>query len=299
MSIPESQFDTWSHQGSITQSSNTYAAIKNTLEASGTPYASKKYEVFLQGSYGNDTNIYAESDVDTVIVSHECLHSDLSKLPDNQKTAYYATFPKATYTFADFKRDVLDVLTKQYGQTVKSGDKAIYIPENGSRRNADVIAAVEYRRYYKFNGIYDQNYDEGICFFNSAGTQIANYPKQHSTNCTTKHQATNGWFKPFVRILKNARNKMIDDGMIASDVAPSYYLEGLLYNVPNDQFGKSYTDCFINCINWLWKADRSTFVCANEQYYLLREDSPVTWRASKCDEFLNAIVKLWKEWGND
>lgn len=299
MSIPESQLDTWSHQGSITQSSNTYAAIKNTLEATDTPYAGKDCEVFLQGSYGNDTNIYAESDVDTVILCKDTFHRDISELPEDQKNAYLAAHSRTDYHLSDFKRDVLGVLTKKYGQTVKAGDKAIYIPAGGSRRNADVIAAVEYRRYHKFRSIYDQNYDEGICFFNSAGTLISNYPKQHSANCTTKHQATNGWFKPFVRILKNARNKMIDDGMIDAGLAPSYYLEGLLYNVPNDQFGKSYTDCFINCINWLVAADRTNFVCANEQYYLLREDSPVTWRASKCDEFLNAIVKLWKEWNND
>ncbi|HYR88451.1 MAG TPA: nucleotidyltransferase [Terriglobia bacterium] len=296
MSIPESQFDTWAHQGSITQSSTTYAAIKNTLEASGTPYTGKNYEVFLQGSYGNDTNIYAESDVDVVIVSKVCFHSDLSALPDDQKNAYHAAYANATYTFGDFKRDVLDVLTKKYGQTVKAGDKAIYIPANGGRRNADVIAAVQYRRYYKFQSIYNESFGEGICFFNAAGTLIANYPKQHSANCTTKHQGTGGWFKPLVRILKNARNKMIDDGMIDADLAPSYYLEGLLYNVPNDQFKESYQDCFANSIDWIQKADRSKFVCANEQYYLLRENSPVTWRASKCDEFLTAIAELRKEW---
>ena len=63
MAIPESQLDTWSHQGSITQSSNTYATITGALEAAGTPYANKAYKVFLQGSYGNDTNIYAPDDV--------------------------------------------------------------------------------------------------------------------------------------------------------------------------------------------------------------------------------------------
>ena len=43
MAIPESQLDTWSHQGSVTQSSNTYNTIKSALEASTTPYAGKNY----------------------------------------------------------------------------------------------------------------------------------------------------------------------------------------------------------------------------------------------------------------
>ena len=88
MPIPESQLKTWAHQGSITQSSNTYNSIKRILEASTTPYASKSFQVFLQGSYGNDTNIYAESDVDIVIRLDNCFQSDLTKLTENDKTSY-------------------------------------------------------------------------------------------------------------------------------------------------------------------------------------------------------------------
>jgi len=44
--------------------------------------------------------------------------------------------------------------------------------------------------------------------------------------------------------------------------------------------------------NGFQQADRAKFVCANEQYHLLWEDSPVTWRTVKCDKFLGALVKL-------
>ena len=92
------------------------------------------------------------------------------------------------------------------------------------------------------------------------------------------------------------RSRLVDDGKIASDTAPSYYIEGLLYNVPNDKFGGSFGDSFVNCINWIQSADRSQFVCANEQYYLLRENSAVTWRTAKCDAFLAAVTQLWNNW---
>lgn len=36
MGIPESQLDTWSHQGSIAQSASTYSIIKNALESANT-----------------------------------------------------------------------------------------------------------------------------------------------------------------------------------------------------------------------------------------------------------------------
>ena len=66
MAIPEAQLDTWSAQGSITQSKNTYASIKGVLESANSPYYQRSFVSFLQGSYGNDTNIYADSDVDVV-----------------------------------------------------------------------------------------------------------------------------------------------------------------------------------------------------------------------------------------
>jgi len=52
--------------------------------------------------------------------------------------------------------------------------------------------------------------------------------------------------------------------MIVGDVAPSYFLEGLLYNVPNDRFKSSYEDCIVNGINWIFEADRANLLCANE-----------------------------------
>ena len=98
------------------------------------------------------------------------------------------------------------------------------------------------------------------------------------------------------RILKNMRGNLVDERMMGSDTAPSYYLEGLLYNVPNDRFGKSYAGTLADSISWIINADRSKFVCANEQYYLLRENSPVTWRDAQCTEFLNATCRLWNQW---
>ena len=296
MAIPESQLDTWSHQGSITQSSNTYSSIKATLGATDTPYASKAYKVFLQGSYGNDTNIFSESDVDIVIRLDDCFQHDLSRLPVEQQDAFKDSHSDAMYTHRDFKDDVLGVLSDKYGDDVDSGDKAIAIAPSGSRRKSDVISAIQYRRYDKFISNSDQSYDEGICFYTKAGTKIANYPKQHSENLTSKHQGTSSWFKPMARILKNVRSRSIAEGMLAEGVAPSYYLEGMLYNVPNEKFGKSYADTFVNAINWILEADRTKFLCTNEQYYLLFENSSVTWRAEKCDKFLAAAVDLWKQW---
>lgn len=297
MPIPEAQLDTWSHQGSVAQSSNTYNSIKGVLEAADTPYAERNYKVFLQGSYGNDTNIYSESDVDVVIRLDDCFQSDLSLLKDEEKAAYKTAFNDATYTHVDFKRDVVSVLSDAYGGAVKAGDKAVAIEAGGSRRKADVIVAIQFRRYFKFRSAYDSEYVEGICFWNGSGERIANYPKQHSTNLTTKHQSTSNWTKPLVRVFKNMRSRMIEEGLLKAGVAPSYYIEGLIYNVPSGYFGSSYQDSVVNALNWYSsEAKKSDLVCANELYYLLRDGHHTCWTQSNCDTFVSAAHRLWKEW---
>jgi len=297
MGIPENQLDTWGHQGSVTQSAATYNAIKNALESANAAYDAKDFKVFLQGSYGNDTNIFAESDVDVVIQLNDVYFSDVTLLTPADKAAYDQAFVPATYSYVQYRSDVVSVLTGRFGADVRNGHKAIVVAANGNRRKADVIAATQYRRYSKFRSAYDSSYDEGICFFTSERQQIVNYPKQHSENLTIKHQASNAWLKPMIRILKNMRRKLVADGVLSVGMAPSYYLEGLLYNVPSGKFGLSYEDSFVNAINWIQsEADKSKLVCANKQYYLLWEGTPTSWEPSTAEAFLQAVIKQWNEW---
>ena len=295
MAILKRQLDTWAHQGAITTSSTTYRTIRNVLLATETGYEGKDVEVFLQGSYGNNTNIYAESDVDVVIRLDDTFYTDLSELSANDRALYDAQRTPATYSYDTFKADVIEALKKAFGDDfVHEGPKAVWVKPSGNRRSADVIVSTKHRRYYRFRDRQDQRYDSGICFW-SGHAKIVNYPKQHSANCTVKHQTTDEWFKPMVRILKNMRNRMVDDGLIEKTLAPSYFLEGLLYNVPKDQFGTSHKDSFVNAYNWIVKADRMQFLCANEQYYLLRDGDPVTWPVSDGEKFLRQLAKFWRE----
>jgi hypothetical protein len=134
-------------------------------------------------------------------------------------------------------------------------------------------------------------------FLGSAGNRIANYPKQHSANLTKKHQSSGLWLKPMVRILKNMRTKLANDGVIEGKIAPSYYLEGLLYNVPDEKFTTDCEDCFVNAINWIQKdADKSKLLCANEQYYLLWDNTPTSWPKANCETLLIEVFKFGNEW---
>jgi hypothetical protein len=297
MPIPQSQLETWSHQGSVVQSSNTYAVVKGALEDSTAAYSDGNFLAFLQGSYCNDTNIYAESDVDVVARYSGVFFHNIKQLPAEQQDAFSAKMSAGTYAYGDYKNDIQETLKAEFGDCLKESKKAFKIEADGGRRSADVVPAFAYRRYYEFSSTNDKDYVEGIAFFASDGTMVVNYPKLHSQNCTTKHQATNSKYKPLVRIFKNMRSRLVEDEKLEPGLAPSYYIEGLLYNVPTDQFSGRYDQSVPNILKWLLATtDKSEFLCANEQYYLLRDNSPVCWPKASGPKFINAVVDLWNDW---
>lgn len=296
MTIPESQLETWSHQGAIIKSRDAYASVKRILEATATPYASKSFEVFLQGSYGNDTNIWADSDVDIVIRLDSIMRSDLSKLSPEEQRAYNATYPDATYRFSEFKLGVVAQLKEEFDKSnVDVGNKSVKIKGTSNRMSSDVVVCFQYRRYKRFLTIDNQEYVPGIIFSAGSGIEIINYPKLHSERCTAKHKNTDKYFKPTVRILKNMRGWMVENGLLDKECAPSYFIEGLLYNAPDDKFGHTFGDTICNCVNWLLEADWSKFVCPNHQFFLLGNRAE-QWQEDKGREFLDALGKMWKDW---
>src|ERR1700732_3202614 len=106
MTIPETQLETWSHQGSVTQSKNTYATVKRALESQDARYTHRSFSVFLQGSYCNETNIYAESDVDVVIRYDGAFYQNVDTLPAEQQRAYHSCHSAGTFAYDDFKEEV-------------------------------------------------------------------------------------------------------------------------------------------------------------------------------------------------
>jgi hypothetical protein len=290
----EAQLNTWASQGPIAQFTDTYNRIRDNLLDKSAPYPLADSEVFLQGSYKNGTNVYCDSDVDIVFCHTGAFYKDLSRLSPEDQRAYAATGGAVTYGYTDFKRDATAYITRLYNN-VKIATKALYIPGgNSGRRNADVFIAAQFRRYHQFKSWQNQRYDEGVCFFPHGGAMVENFPKLHAANCTTKHQKTNSWFKPMVRIFKNMRNTMIGKGLLADGVAPSYFIEGMLYDVPNEKFGGSYQQTWINCFNYILTADRDKLVCASCMHWLVRDNSTTSWPVANFNAFTRALKRYWE-----
>ena len=107
MTIPEFQLESWSHQGAVDSSSLTYRPIQTALAAESSPIRDRNYDIYLQGSYKNDTNIRGDSDVDVVVQLNETFYRDLSALPEVQRRSYDMVHQGATYQWIDFRTDVL------------------------------------------------------------------------------------------------------------------------------------------------------------------------------------------------
>lgn len=233
--------------------------------------------------------------MDVVIKINSFFFHDLSLLPFDQTKAYQSSFEDAQYGYSDFKTAVVAILSKRFPNDVSLGNKAVWIKPNAGRRNADVLISGQLRRYHEFHSHSNQRYDEGIGFL-VGGKLIKNFPTQHSANMTKKHQETKNRLKPMVRIFKNIRNHMISNKLLAEGLAPSYFIEGMLYNVPNEKLTASYADTVVKCHDWLVQADEMKLVCANYMHWLVREGEPTSWPSQNFSLFLKAVRDLWLKW---
>jgi len=283
MAIPESQLETWSHQGAVITAKITADSIKSALNIYNDWLERIDFETYLQGSYKNNTNIRGDSDVDVVAQLNSTFYSNLSEEQQRQ----LGLFP-AVYGWSEFRVDVIKALENYYGQSlITESNKSIKVKANSGRLVADVVICTQYRKYKSLNK-YD--YIEGMCFWSrNDDRQIINYPKFHYDNSVSKHQNCSKQYKPLVRMFKNMR------GYISGDSTPSYFLECILYNVLNSNFKTNYQEAFYNIVNWLNKTELDNFVCQNEQLKLFGM-TPEQWSTNRAKEFIKNLILLWDNW---
>jgi hypothetical protein len=293
MAISEAQLEIWSHPGAGVGSAATYQTVRNALLDRRAPYANRDVSVFLQGSYGNDTNVWAESDVDVVVRINSIFSYNVDALPAANQQRFIQATPAPAYGIEEFLPEVLGWLQNQFPGDATLGNKAVAVAARGNRRSSDVIISQIHRHYTAWGGFMGEAMLEGVRFMTRYGEFIVNYPRQHSDNLTQRHQLVNERLKPTVRIFKNMRNRMADDDLIERRVAPSYFIEGALYNVPADRFVHSRQQTVEACLGWLWHTPMNTLICANGIHPLISEGTPTSWPSADYTAFLRAAIDYW------
>lgn len=141
--ILESQLSAWAKQGAVTTAASTYNSVnKALLDVNTSVVRHKDIDVYLQGSYRNDTNIRGDSDTDVVVELNSTWSRNLSRLSAYEAELYKETHSPATYLWEDFRSDVLKALRSYFGNDmVSEGNKYLKIAGDSGRLPADVACA--------------------------------------------------------------------------------------------------------------------------------------------------------------
>ena len=287
MPISESILTNWAAHVPSQDSEDTHLAVRRALSNHAWPHR-MTYELYLQGSYRNTTNVRNDSDIDLVAELTSSVYNDLRRLDSGAQLRVKSRYSSAEHTITDFRRAILKALIASFGDSsVKDGNKAIRLEPRPGPLPADVVACTTYRLYLN-----EGQYEDGIKFWTQDdGREIVNFPKQHYANGVKKQAETQNRFKPTIRMIKNARSFLVDNELLNKDTAPSYCVECLLYNVPATCFHYKHTDTYAAVVNWLAETELDEFVCQSELQYLFKGSS-ADWNVTSAQQFVRALITL-------
>lgn len=292
----EDQFTSWSVGPEKTEqdrSDNAESVIKSAINAD-LDLASLSVRVFPHGSYKARTNITQNSDVDICVCLHNTFYYDLPK----GYTAGDFDISASTRTYSWFKNKVKQSLMNRFGkENVKKGNIAIDVHENSYRVDADVLPAFEYRRYTGFDSQGRPKFEKGIKFFPDDGGSVINWPQQSYDNGVAKNSLTDRKYKRIIRILKNLRNQMQNEGVDGADGVASCLLEHVCWNVPNSVFqSESYNGIIKSVLAHVYNHTFTYEKCkdwgeTNELQYLFGSWQPSPgqkWTREQTNDFIDA-----------
>lgn len=280
MPIPESALAKWSHHQSGAASKQAHVTIRGALAAYRWP-SDVKYEVFLQGSYKNDTNLRRDSDVDVVVRLASKLRPRVAVLTGAQLQEN-VSHKAAHERWRSFRRHALKAMRAEYGDAATSGRKTIKLEKGKIQVSADLVVTLSYK--------------EGIgLYLPDERRWVVSYPQQHHQRGLKKEEATRRRFKRTIRMFKAARNRLIRKGVLTSGDAPSYFIECLLYNVPDHLFARKLGPTYVGILDWLKRAKLKEFQCQNGQVPLFGRQRE-QWTVAKSRAFVSALQELWETW---
>lgn len=271
-------FKSWQKPPSETEDQKSEALKKAVRRAIDASEKLKEHSTSVQvhGSYASNTNVRNNSDIDIQVVFTNLYNNDYSGVDGLQNTD--VGLSPTDYSMAQARADVYAALRAYFGaDRVSDKDKAIHIDPSGSHQDADVIACFRHRRY--FGTKQNLRYHEGVRFVTKGGTQITNWPKQNIDNGNQKAASTKRRYKKVVRILKRLNIHMEDNGSSLAKQFSSYFIESLVWNVPNGQFGHQEIDDDVReALAFLFHAmdkdESNEWGEVNELTYLFRGSKP-------------------------
>lgn len=260
MSIPLEVLQKWAKPGKNEMSKQTYSALRDVLLKK---LDSPQPNIYLQGSYRNSTNVRDNSDIDIVV----------------EFSSDYDVYALKKYVFnkinnANNFQFLIGAKTVKY-----KGLRNKYVP-------ADIVPCVSVKGATDCVKLYDSK----------RNILITNYPKIHIRNGEAKSSRTDGNFKKAVRMMKNARNYLDDNGVNVP--VSSFVIECMLYNMPDEVFsGNELAVCY-NVLNW-FNNNRSWMSAMRTQDEMNNLFSASSNASEDAKQFMDKVIILWNNWGNN
>ena len=277
MPIAESTLSKWSHHQAATAFKQAHVPIRKAMEEHK-GLSQFTYDVFLQGSYKNDTNLGGDSDVDVVVRLSSKLKPAVADL-SGERLQEHGSHKFVHRQWKSFRDEALKALRARFGKAATSGRKTLKVPKGTIPADADLVVTLRYRG--------------GIAFYLSDERRwVVSYPQQHHAHGLKKEKATNMRFKRTIRMFKAARNRLVEKKVITKDDAPSYFIECLIYNVPESLFAPKLAPTYTGILGWLKTAKLNGFQCQNGQVPLFGRGRE-QWTQEKARAFVRALQELW------
>jgi hypothetical protein len=291
--VSEQTLQTWATapgQTEQTKCDNAVTAVRKAIDANNS-LLRRNIRVFAQGSYCNRTNVRQDSDVDVCVRCAETMFYDIP--PGTSPADFNFTVP-AAYPYPQFKNDVGSALTTYFvkGQVVR-GNKAFDIRENTYRIAADAVPCFTYKNFSLTGPPL-----EGVAFVPDNGQRIVNWPDQNYANGVAKNTATGTRFKDAVRILKRLRYKMQEENIAAAGPIPSFLIECLAYNVPDETLRlNTYTSTIRESLVHMYNGTQNAQSCANWNEVNERKSLFGAEQVWTCQQVNSFVLAAWSYLG--
>lgn len=252
----ESKLTGWTGPSSSTEQEKqerTERMVKEAINAHSA-FEGYNFSVFAKGSYPNNTNVRADSDVDIAVQCHEVVYFEEETPGDHGPSNPYTGVWTPTYLRSEVEKAMQ---AKFLGQVDTSGNMAIAIESSSARVDADVVPCFNYEYHWS------TGHRNGTRVYGKNGKFTENFPVQQLANGRSKNLRTNSRFKQAVRILKRVENEMVDQGVHRE--VPSFLVECMVYNCPDSLFGKySWTDRISAILVHIWDNTQGDLEPENE-----------------------------------
>ena len=184
----EDQLVKWTAPSSDTEKDKQDRTERMIREAikSHEPFNGCSLRVYAKGSYANNTNVRADSDVDIAVECTDVLYWEESENGIYTPGESY----KGVWTPAKFRAELVSAMKARFSTQVDcSGSTAIQINSSSARLDADVVPCFSFRYHMKTGS------RDGTKIFKTDGSNIVNYPAQQLENGVAKNKQTGYYYK--------------------------------------------------------------------------------------------------------